>query len=289
MKVKRLNEGVDAIRARVREYISDKLFELNDNLAIVLSSKIPEYDASWVADSNDDLVVKKVLQIEKQYIEAMLDDLFKNATVKEAVNQDDRQLDFNLNKAELNIDWQSLCKEVEDYCKQEGFTYWSFDCSKRFGETYLYCRIEDGDWKHDHIAVDSLVDEFFRKHPTLEVVDMFKDNYVGSDGDWYTADHLWELGPKLQPVSITEDLENDFNIYMEASEYKCKLRPFDVQEAIDISMLLDDIKSVFEILDSRYGNKLKYWKYYSDDEIDGYKVFLTDGTNEIILQDTDID
>lgn len=50
----------------------------------------------------------------------------------------------------------------------------------------LYIRIEDGDWKHDHGFVKYIMREFF---PNFTY--MGNKDYVGSDGDWYTATHIF--------------------------------------------------------------------------------------------------
>lgn len=82
---------------------------------------------------------------------------------------------------------------------------------------------------------------------------------------------------------LTEALEDEFDLLLAAGDYKCKLTQYDIEEAYDYEMLLDDIKTIYSILVSEFGDKLKRWSYYEDDNVDfGYKVILTDGTKHIV-------
>ena len=63
------------------------------------------------------------------------------------------------------------------------------------GTEYIYCSIEDGDWKHDHAQLQYLVKKFFDEHPNWYLKDIIRKNYVGSLGDWYSQDYYFEVAP----------------------------------------------------------------------------------------------
>ena len=81
---------------------------------------------------------------------------------------------------------------------------------------------------------------------------------------------------------LAEDLEDDFNLLMVASDYKCKLRRYDLEEMVDEQALLTSIKLAFAALNAKYGDDMKYWRFYEGDDADGYKVFFNDGTTKIV-------
>ena len=81
-----------------------------------------------------------------------------------------------------------------------------------------------------------------------------------------------------------EDLEDDFDLYMKASDFKCKLSRYDIEEAANPDELIIDMKDVYSILSNEYGaENIKWWKFYEDDDVDfGYKVCLKDGSKHIV-------
>ena len=83
---------------------------------------------------------------------------------------------------------------------------------------------------------------------------------------------------------LKEDLEDDFDLYMKASDFKCKLSRYDVEEAANPAELIIDMKDVYSILSDEYGaENIKWWKFYEDDDVDfGYKVCLKDGSKHIV-------
>lgn len=89
---------------------------------------------------------------------------------------------------------RELIKQINQYFKDNDFPYLDVDSTMIDGKEYLYSHIENGDWKHDHLAIDHLVQEFFDSHPTMYIKNTFRRHYEGSEGDWYTEDHYWELG-----------------------------------------------------------------------------------------------
>lgn len=83
--------------------------------------------------------------------------------------------------------------------------------------------------------------------------------------------------------NLTEDLEDERDLLFAACDYKCRLSRYDIEEAYDWKVLLADIKHVYSILHARFGDELKVWSYYEDDEIDfGYKVILKNGEKHIV-------
>lgn len=84
---------------------------------------------------------------------------------------------------------------------------------------------------------------------------------------------------------LVEALEDERDLLFAASDYKCKLTRYDMEEAADWNMLLEYIKEVYHILMEEFGDNIKMWKFYEDDDsdlINGYKVWLTDGTKHIV-------
>lgn len=84
---------------------------------------------------------------------------------------------------------------------------------------------------------------------------------------------------------LFEALEDERDLLFAASDYKCKLTSYDMEEAADWNMLLEYIKEVYHILMEEFGDNIKMWKFYEDNDsdiINGYKVWLNDGTKHII-------
>ena len=84
---------------------------------------------------------------------------------------------------------------------------------------------------------------------------------------------------------LFEALEDERDLLFAASDYKCKLTHYDMEEAADWNMLLEYIKEVYHILMEEFGDNIKMWKFYEDDDsdlINGYKVWLNDGTKHIV-------
>ena len=83
---------------------------------------------------------------------------------------------------------------------------------------------------------------------------------------------------------LKEDLEDDFDLYMKASDFKCKLSRYDIEEAANPDELIIDMEDVYSILSNEYGaENIKWWKFYEDDDVDfGYKVCLKDGSKHIV-------
>ena len=71
---------------------------------------------------------------------------------------------------------------------------------------------------------------------------------------------------------------------MKASDFKCKLSRYDIEEAANPDELIIDMKDVYSILSNEYGaENIKWWKFYEDDDVDfGYKVCLKDGSKHIV-------
>lgn len=103
--------------------------------------------------------------------------------------------------------------------------------------------------------------------------------------DFYT-DPYWEVvyigTNNVDPLK--EDLEDDFDLYMKASDFKCKLSRYDVEEAANPDELITYMEDVYSILSDEYGaENIKWWKFYEDDDVDfGYKVCLKDGSKHIV-------
>ena len=99
----------------------------------------------------------------------------------------------------MNTVTRELVNEVNEYFASRGFRSLRVGAvALSGGDNTLIAEIYNGDWKHEHLAVERLVNEFFKNHPTLCIVKSWKENYVGSDGDWYSEDHLWQIGEKSE-------------------------------------------------------------------------------------------
>ncbi len=106
----------------------------------------------------------------------------------------------------MNTVTRELVNEINEYFASRGFRSLRVGAvAMSGGDDTLIAEIYDGDWKHEHLAVEQLVNEFFNNHPTLCIVKRWKENYVGSDGDWYSEDHLWKIGDKSEQPTIKYD------------------------------------------------------------------------------------
>lgn len=109
--------------------------------------------------------------------------------------------------------------------------------------------------------------------------------YSIEEYDFY-SDPYWEIiyvaTNNVDPLK--EDLEDDFDLYMKASDFKCKLSRYDVEEAANPDELIIYMEDVYRILSDEYGaENIKWWKFYEDDDVDfGYKVCLKDGSKHIV-------
>ena len=113
-----------------------------------------------------------------------------------------------------------------------------------------------------------------------EIMSTFRDKYSDYDEIDYNVAKV--LG--LAEESLKEDLEDDFDLYMKASDFKCKLSRYDIEEAANPDELIIDMEDVYSILSNEYGaENIKWWKFYEDDDVDfGYKVCLKDGSKHIV-------
>lgn len=109
--------------------------------------------------------------------------------------------------------------------------------------------------------------------------------YSIKEYDFYT-DPYWEIvyiaTNNIDPLK--EDLEDEFDLLMKASEFKCKLSRYDIEEASSEDELIIYMEDVYNILADEYGaENIKWWKFYEDDDVDfGYKVCLKDGSKHIV-------
>lgn len=109
--------------------------------------------------------------------------------------------------------------------------------------------------------------------------------YSIEEYDFYT-DPYWEIvyiaTNNIDPLK--EDLEDEFDLLMKASEFKCKLSRYDIEEASSEDELIIYMEDVYNILADEYGaENIKWWKFYEDDDVDfGYKVCLKDGSKHIV-------
>ena len=101
----------------------------------------------------------------------------------------------------------------------------------------------------------------------------------------YTSKEFLKVISEDIDKSIEEDLEDERDLLLVAGDYKCKLTQYDIEEAADWKMLIEYIKHSYNILKKEFGDNIKMWSFYEDDNsdmINGYKVWLKDGTRHIV-------
>ena len=86
------------------------------------------------------------------------------------------------------------------------------------------------------------------------------------------------MGKLLLPEErLSEDLEDDFKFLIAASDHKCRLTKYDIEEAADINQLEEYIKECYQVLSEHFGaSYIKYWRFTED----GIRVVMIDGTKE---------
>lgn len=99
-------------------------------------------------------------------------------------------------------------------------------------------------------------------------------------GRYGSKDFLKTLSESI----LNEDLEDDFDILLRASDLKCKLNRHDIEEAANFTDLIADMEKTYNNLAAEYGaENIKWWRFYEDDDVDfGYKVCLIDGSKKIV-------
>lgn len=120
-----------------------------------------------------------------------------------------------------------------------------------------------------------------------QIIDITIDQLIGKD----PIDSFETMRRKLGKMLLPQDeaLEDDFDLYMKASDFKCKLSRYDVEEAANPDELITYMEDVYTILSDEYGaENIKWWKFYEDDDVDfGYKVCLKDGSKHIVKINND--
>lgn len=101
----------------------------------------------------------------------------------------------------------------------------------------------------------------------------------------YTSKEFLKVISEDIDRSLEEDLEDERDLLLAAGDYKCRLTRYDIEEAADWKMLMEYIKTSYDILKEEFGDNLRMWSFYEDDDsdmINGYKVWLKDGTKHIV-------
>ena len=82
-----LREDVEQVKEKVSGWLYDHLLDINDNLAMEIHHKFPEYDVDWC---NDDGLNPSALDIDDtmdKYVEALINDLFFYAPRQESFDE----------------------------------------------------------------------------------------------------------------------------------------------------------------------------------------------------------
>lgn len=77
-----------------------------------------------------------------------------------------------------------------------------FNSSNRIADLELYLVI-DGDWKHDHILTETLVEEFCKANK-LSIIRTDSKEIGSSHDDWYKAEHTWWLADNTDGTTDTK-------------------------------------------------------------------------------------
>lgn len=87
-----------------------------------------------------------------------------------------------------------------------------------------------------------------------------------------------DMGKLILPEErLNEDLEDDFKVLIAASDHKCRLTKYDIEEAADINQLEEYIKECYQVLSEHFGaSYIKYWRFTED----GIRIVMIDGTKE---------
>lgn len=97
---------------------------------------------------------------------------------------------------------RELINEINNYLKNKNHPNLSVDMyTDEDGYDILYSEVYNGDWKHEHGALQWLITEFFLEHPTLKIKDWWTTDYEGSDGDWYSQNYHWLISSKKHDLN----------------------------------------------------------------------------------------
>lgn len=104
------------------------------------------------------------------------------------------------------------------------------------------------------------------------------------DGDTWSVTFPRLKFENFEPAALNEDLEDELDILLRASDLKCKLSRYDIEEAANFTHLIANMEKTYNDLVAEYGaENIKWWKFYEDDDVDfGYKVCLIDGSKKIV-------
>ena len=76
-------DEVIEIRGEVETYLYERIYnlleELTDNLAVVLMSEVPGYDADWCAEGQSESYEAYIAQAVNMIVDSKMDQVFENA------------------------------------------------------------------------------------------------------------------------------------------------------------------------------------------------------------------
>lgn len=178
------------------------------------------------------------------------------------------------------IDNKDVMNEVDRLGKEleaDGFKYYS---DRYSGSKYYNFFTKRG----DNGAVCKAVQY---NYDGAQIIDVTVNQVMGYEAIDSFDSMRRKLGKMLLPQNesmLQEDLEDDFDILLRASDLKCKLTRYDIEEAANFTDLIADMEKTYNDLVAEYGaENIKWWKFYEDDDVDfGYKVCLIDGSKKIV-------
>lgn len=162
-------------------WVSDKM----DDAGYTCKGRSP-WNSTWVKGADKiEVDYWDDFDVIKEYVGMSL--LESNSVLTESYGYEKDPLIINLNKFLEDNNCPNYCHETTD------------------GK--MICEIYQGDWKHDHLLFKHLVDAFFTNKGMK--YNLERTHYEPSDGDWYTATYMIEVGDGNNTVEASEFIEND--------------------------------------------------------------------------------
>lgn len=199
-----LKEGVfktiDAIRVELKDLLAQKEETLSNMDA--RSSSMDDEDRKDYREVEED--IKKINEI--------LNDISENKNLDTIESRFDKLTSDKSFQENTSSKSSEIIDELSAYLYKNGMHYEIYE-----DNNHIVVRIEDGDWKHDHIALDLAVANFFDRHPKYkgQVIDVEAED---SDSDTYTGNHIIEYYPYELGYRVDEALDESASEYYHYSD-----------------------------------------------------------------------
>lgn len=253
----RLNEGLtpSELYDAVEDFVYNRLYSAIDNLAVVVSDNIPEYDVDYSADNAESKADRYLSSASSALADELLryasdETMSESFTKSELLNAVKDHYGFNKKEA---ADW---IKKADNKTKEEIVKYFKDNAKKNFYESsngannevladiesigkflhdndfYNYdvsdyssypmgtSKIDfeiEGDWKHDHWLFKDLIQDWADKNGR----NIFKidSKEIGeSDSDYYTAIHSVYIAKDEDAFNTLNSMKSLFNEELDSQE-----------------------------------------------------------------------